>query len=124
MSTYNEQIQQHNTTLQALIDTANALPEAGSGSGGGSVETCTVTISPDIMNSFTSPTYYYTEAISMTIQSLTTQDATIIVPKNTILIIINWSSYSLADGACNQIFYNSIYTAYEITGDCTFTYYT
>lgn len=41
MSNYNETIQQHNTSLQALIDVANALPEAGSGA---SVETCTVSI--------------------------------------------------------------------------------
>lgn len=33
MSNYNETIQQHNTSLQALIDTANTLPEAGSGGG-------------------------------------------------------------------------------------------
>lgn len=35
-------LQTNNTNLQALIDKANALPEAGSG--GGSVETCTVTV--------------------------------------------------------------------------------
>ena len=36
-------LQTNNTNLQALIDKANALPDAGS-SGGGSVETCTVNI--------------------------------------------------------------------------------
>lgn len=35
-------LQTNNTNLQALIDKANNLPEAGSG--GGSVETCTVTL--------------------------------------------------------------------------------
>lgn len=35
-------LQTNNINLQALIDKANALPDAGSG--GGSVETCTVTI--------------------------------------------------------------------------------
>ena len=35
-------LQTNNTNLQALIDKANALPEAGSGGGG--VETCTVTL--------------------------------------------------------------------------------
>lgn len=39
-------LQTNNTNLQALIDKANALPEAGSG-GGGSVETCTVEITSD-----------------------------------------------------------------------------
>lgn len=37
-------LQINNTNLQALISKANALPNAGSGSGGGSLETCTVTI--------------------------------------------------------------------------------
>ena len=41
-------LQTNNTNLQALIDKANALPEAGSGTGGGSVETCTVTIDNEI----------------------------------------------------------------------------
>ena len=39
-------LQTNNTNLQALIDKANALPDAG-GSGGASVETCTVTITTD-----------------------------------------------------------------------------
>jgi hypothetical protein len=32
------------TSLQTILETINNLPEAGGGSGGGSVETCTVTI--------------------------------------------------------------------------------
>lgn len=44
---YLETLQQHNTSLQSLIDTVNALPEAGSGSDG-SVETCTVNITNDM----------------------------------------------------------------------------
>lgn len=40
---YLTQLQQHNTDLQGLIDKANVLPDAGSG-GGGSLETCTVTV--------------------------------------------------------------------------------
>lgn len=39
----NALISQNNTDLQALINTANALPDAGGG-GGGSVETCDATI--------------------------------------------------------------------------------
>lgn len=42
-------LQTNNTNLQALIDKANSLPDAdsGGGSGGGSVETCTVRIIAD-----------------------------------------------------------------------------
>lgn len=45
---YLTQLQTNNTNLQACINKANALPEAGSGGGGGSVETCTVNISSEI----------------------------------------------------------------------------
>ena len=37
-------VQTNNTNLQTILDTVNALPNAGSGGGGGAVETCTVTI--------------------------------------------------------------------------------
>ena len=43
MSTYNSIISQNNSRLQSLIDTANNLPEAGSG-GTTEIETCSVTI--------------------------------------------------------------------------------
>lgn len=37
-------ISDNTTTLQAILDSVNALPDAGGGSGGGSVETCTILI--------------------------------------------------------------------------------
>lgn len=37
-------LQTNNTNLQALINKANALPDAGSGGSGANIETCTVTI--------------------------------------------------------------------------------
>ena len=47
---YLETLQQYNASLQSLIDTANNLPEAGSGdtSGGTNVKTCTVNLIDDI----------------------------------------------------------------------------
>ena len=45
---YLETLQSHNTRLSTLVDKANSLPEAGGGSGGASVETCTVTITNNI----------------------------------------------------------------------------
>lgn len=41
---YKSQLQTNNENLQSLIDKANALPDAGSGGGGGSVETYNVSI--------------------------------------------------------------------------------
>ena len=40
---YNSDLQNINTSLQSILDTVNALPDAGSG-GGGNIETCTVEI--------------------------------------------------------------------------------
>ena len=37
-------LQTNNTNLQALINKANALPDAGGSGGGGSVETCTLIV--------------------------------------------------------------------------------
>lgn len=38
------QLTNNTTNLQAILDAVNALPEAGSGGGGASVETCSVTL--------------------------------------------------------------------------------
>lgn len=45
-------LQTNNTNLQALIDKANALPDAGGSGGGASVETCTVTVTPSYVELF------------------------------------------------------------------------
>lgn len=41
---YLETIQAHNIRLENAVDKANALQDVGGGSGGGSIETCTVTV--------------------------------------------------------------------------------
>ena len=56
-------LQSNNTDLQAILDTINALPEAGS-SGGGSVETCTVTITSSTYIEYLCATVATTEGIS------------------------------------------------------------
>lgn len=74
---YLQTLQQHNASIQSLIDTANNLPEAGSGSDR-SVETCTIHIScstSDIKG------YVYTKVIdgviSMVSSGYSTADATL-----------------------------------------------
>ena len=91
--------------------------------GGGGVETCIVTIEPyHGVASPISPTYYYTDAETMTIESISTQNAVLTIPKNSIIAIIEWNSQSSASGSCSQIFYFGGNAAYQITGDCKFTY--
>ena len=107
-------LQTNNTNLQALINKANSLPDAGSGGSGGSVETCTVTIMP-----CGGSTIYYvyngqciSEATSGTIE--------LTVTKNTILAINQgWSSMSVQSGSCEKLFYSMACAAYAIHGDCT-----
>ena len=45
---YNDTLKTNNADLQAILDAVNALPEAGSDSGSGSVETCNITVSSNI----------------------------------------------------------------------------
>lgn len=59
-------LQTNNTALQGLIDKANALPDAGGGSG--SVKTCTVTISftgsAEGYGEFGGPIFLYSKVVS------------------------------------------------------------
>lgn len=91
------------------------------GSGDGSVETCTVTYVISV-HTIDVPTFWYTDAETMTIKSSNTEMATLTVPKNTIITITDWTSNSISSGSCSQIFCYSGNAAYQITGDCTFEY--
>lgn len=87
------QLQTNNTTLDALItrvnaakDTAASLPEAGS-SGGGSVETITITCTtlPDPGTVI----YYMDETMTLQQKSVS-RNAQYTIVKGTIFIVNNW----------------------------------
>lgn len=67
---YNTELQSNNTDLQSILDTINALPE--SGSGGTSVETCTVRTAIHSSGYYvgTDGTYYATVYRDGTIQNI------------------------------------------------------
>jgi hypothetical protein len=130
-------LQTNNTNLQALINKANTLPDAGSGgSGGGSVETCTV-----IFNYVTS-SMMELQAIAYiglgtsgpelkSIQPSATENYTITLENvlcNSILLVyfeaatpINEVSSNIVDlySAIGLALYGA--EAYEISGDGTIT---
>ena len=107
-------------TKAATLNTTLANKAAG-GSGGGSVETCTVTITTSAPT-LEMPTFYYTDAATLTVKSTSTLNGTIMVPVNSIIAIVNWSSMSESSGSCSQLFYNTMHAAYEINGNSTLIY--
>lgn len=106
-------LQTNNTNLQALINKANALPEAGGGGGAG-VETCTVNIKP-----MTTSTISYVNNGQIITENIDSSGKTITVIKNTILVINGgWTSMNKTTGSCTKLFYTMSCAAYSITGDC------
>lgn len=108
-------------TKTATLNTTLTNKAAGGGGGGGSIETCTVTITSDGLSP-EMPTFYYTDAATLTIKSISTLNGTITVPVNSIIAIVNWSSMSESSGSCSRLFYNMMHAAYEINGNSTLIY--
>lgn len=114
-------LQNNTASLQAILETVNNLPEAGSGSGGDtSIETCTVQMREGALSpSF--PTFYYTD-INFTPKTLQSLTASFTVPKNTIVAIKDWTPMSTATEGAVQLFYYTTFAAYQITSDCILEY--
>jgi hypothetical protein len=86
-------LQTNNTNLQALIDKANSLPDAGS-SGGGSVETCTVTLIGEAPIIGAEKFWYTDETLNIRYVSLPdfNETTTLTVVKNSIVFIYSSGS--------------------------------
>lgn len=89
------------------------LPDGG----GSNIDTCMVQITND--RALSTATFYYTDATTMTAETITTKDGNLIVPKNTIIAIEDWPSTSRYSD-CIQIFYHMRYAAFWIIDNCTF----
>lgn len=105
------QLTTNTTSLQAILDAVNALPEAGSG-GGASVETCTVNIN---FTSSGSPDIFAVEGVTTTNGTLDVLDVEFTpsagdtsvftvegVVKGTAVSIIGYGRYSIGGIACTD----------------------
>lgn len=111
-------LQAVSSSLDTAIGKANSLPNAGSGGGGGSVETCTVTIQKTMRSN--TATVKYTDVDSNLGEyttTITTMSKTLEVQKNTMIVVISADGIS-ASGAYTQT-YNVILeaTVFYIAGD-------
>ena len=105
-------LQTNNTNLQALINKANALPDAGSGDGGGSsgggIESCTITITdrPD-----PGTVMYYIDANMTFCETTIMRNASYTVAKNSIFVVA--SSAPNISGATQKATFgmNAVYQA-------------
>ena len=111
-------LQTNNTNLQALIDKANALPDAG-GSGGGSVETCTITVMLD-SPAPTFPQIIYTNTNMQIVSEDLEGQLSLTVVKGTILISSGGSSDdAVVSGDAERIGYGGGRAMFKINGDAT-----
>lgn len=101
-------IQNNNASLDACIEKANALPDAGSG---GSVETCTVTISftgsAEGYGEFGGPIFLYSKVVSgaseFTTLNISQDDTTVTdVLLGSIMILIMPDNYSALGGLSTE----------------------
>lgn len=116
-------LQTNNTNLQALIDKANALPDAGGSGGGATVEICNGEIIVDAPNMTDFTVYAVNENLQVSIITLDAMTGgTFGVAKGTVIAIKPWSSMVTFNGNCSQCFANSSGGAYTVTGDFSLTF--
>ncbi len=99
--------------MAALVEQVNDLPDAG----GGTPETCTVTVTyggpPGL-------TFHYTNENMTLAQASDPQTMT--VAENTIMAIEGWNSMSYGSGECENIFTGMGCGVFKITGNCTLSF--
>lgn len=115
------QLTTNTTTIDECIALANSLPDAGSGGGGSTIETCNVGF---ILDAPPDPgTIVYGVDAYGNLQEISFNTvSSITIQKNTIIAIESWSSTSSTSGNVQLLFYDSGYAAFFVTGDCTLTY--
>lgn len=112
-------LQTNNTNLQALINKANALPEAGGGGSGG-METCTVTATQPGGPTPVIPYIVYTNSNMEIVSEDLTDALTLTVVKGTILLGIDGSSMdNVVSGDASIIHHYGTQTSFQINGNAT-----
>lgn len=114
--TNSERITAHNARLAAMKETVAALPDAG---GGGSVETCTVTIND--VDGLGRYEIYYTDG-SLQLQTISNEgNMQIVMAKYSYFCMYGWSSMTSPTGDIFTIRSYGPLVLYEADGDGTIT---
>lgn len=109
------QLTNNTTTIESLINTINTLPDIDSGSGGTSIETCSVTV---INKRFKMPIFIYTTYKDNTIQTIVISD--IVSGSTTNIECIKGTKVIVSEA---EYSYSSGMMLTEITGGITFDEY-
>jgi hypothetical protein len=116
----------NNVSLQAILETVNSLPEAGSGGSSGgdvTIEMCTARIILNAPNMTPFTAYAINNNLETTMTELDAMSGgTFQAVKGTIITVQPWSSMSEAGLGCTKIFGNISGFAGIITDDCELTY--
>lgn len=110
-------LQTNNTNLQELINKANSLPDAGGSGGGGSVETCSLTINDSMMR-VAMVIYQPTlgETVYITADPMTPASGTYEIVRGSLFYIDTQGAVSITCNGCKEV-YRGVYIATAGTGE-------
>ncbi len=106
-------------TQAAKIAQLSTILDGKAGGGGGSVETCTVTINNNSWSA--KPTCYYIDAALQKQSVIVTSNVQIEIQKNSYIIMVDTSANNGVSATDNAelLFEGSLASAFYVFGDCT-----
>lgn len=111
--TIEEELTEQNDLISQI---STLVQQKANPQGGGNVETCIVSF-----RETPGSDCYYVDKDTAELKVINYLiNVEITVPKNSIIVMTSWSSLTNSSGLCSQIFYYSGFSAYYVSGDCSF----